>query len=86
MRHGHVAYGVMRSSVTVSPGINFKRDASTGRVAAGECDGSRALPILSAVLSNPTAGVQALRSVIIAKLGDGFLSTEAVNYYTVTRW
>lgn len=74
----------MCSSVAVSPGINFKRDTSTGAMVAGECDGSRAVPILSAVLSNSTAGVPALRSAIVAKLGDGFLSTE-VSDYTVTR-
>ncbi|KAH8896938.1 calcineurin-like phosphoesterase [Thozetella sp. PMI_491] len=58
---------------TVSPGINFKRDASTGGAVTGECDGSHAVPILSAMLA--PNGVQTLQTALASILGDGFLNT-----------
>ena len=61
-----------QSSAAIRPGINFKRDATTGIVTAGECDGSRAIPVLSS-LTDP-AGVEALRSALVNTLGSSILN------------
>ena len=42
----------------IRPGINFKHDTTTGIITAGECDRSRAIPILSLLINS--AGVEAL--------------------------
>ncbi|KAK0382831.1 hypothetical protein NLU13_9926 [Sarocladium strictum] len=47
--------------VTVSPGVHFKRDLH-GALRAGECDGSKAIPILSAMTS--PEGIRTLRASI----------------------
>lgn len=73
----------------VKPGVNFRRRdvASAGggigipAATAGECEGSQAVPILSAIPGLP--GVDALRSAIVARLGPEMLNTEVPANYTV---
>jgi sphingomyelin phosphodiesterase len=67
--------------VTVSPGVNFKRDTNSGVVAAGECDGSQALPILAALPG--TTGIAALGSAIASTVGSAVLNQEVPANYTV---
>ncbi|KXJ88155.1 calcineurin-like phosphoesterase [Microdochium bolleyi] len=58
----------------VSPGINFKRDVVAGSVTtAGECDGSRAVPILTGLLG--ADGIANLRAGLVDVLGEAFLDT-----------
>lgn len=59
--------------VTVSPGVNFKRDASSGGLVAGDCDGSQVVPILSLMLS--ASRQDALRAALVKGVGEGFLNT-----------
>jgi len=64
----------------VSPGVNFKRDTSSGTVTAGECDGSQAIPILSALADSQ--GVRALETALVNALGQGILNTTIPSNYT----
>ncbi|KAL6886765.1 Metallo-dependent phosphatase-like protein [Trichoderma evansii] len=66
---------------TVKPGINFKRDTTTGVATAGECDGSQAIPIFSS-MANST-GVQALQDALVSILGSAILNITVPSNYTV---
>ncbi|OBT92828.1 hypothetical protein VE01_09047 [Pseudogymnoascus verrucosus] len=66
---------------TVKPGINFKRDTTSGVVTAGECDGSQAIPVLSSIADS--SGVQALQDALVSVLGSSILNTEVSSNYTV---
>lgn len=67
---------------TVSIGINFKRDTTT-ESAHSDCEGSAAIPILAQLT---TAGYDALRSALVAKLGEDWLTTVIPSNYTVAGW
>lgn len=69
------------SSVNIKPGINFKRDSTSGVVTAGECDGSHAIPVLSSIADS--TGVQALQDALVSVLGSSILNTEVSSNYTV---
>jgi sphingomyelin phosphodiesterase len=71
------------SSGTVSPGVNFKRDISSGAVSAGECEGSEAIPVLSAI-TTAGAGLQVLENVMMSVLGKGIMNTPIPSNYTVS--
>jgi sphingomyelin phosphodiesterase len=71
----------------ITPGIHFRRDASSASGTAGaataagsECEGSRAVPILAAMTGQ--TGIDALRSAIVGALGADVLSTEVPANYT----
>ncbi|KAH9946301.1 Metallo-dependent phosphatase-like protein [Epithele typhae] len=67
---------------TIKPGVNFKRDTTDATpTTAGECDGSQAVPILSAIPGS--TGLQALQNVLVAALGSGFMNTTIPSNYTV---
>ncbi|KAH8680783.1 calcineurin-like phosphoesterase [Xylariales sp. PMI_506] len=66
--------------VTISPGVNFKRDTHTGALQAGECEASLAIPILSAIAG--TDGIAALQSALTTVVGEGFFNTSVPSNYT----
>ncbi len=74
----------------IKPGVNFRRDASSASGTAGgaataagggECEGSRALPILAAM--SGWTGIDALREAMVGALGESVLSAEVPANYTV---
>jgi sphingomyelin phosphodiesterase len=67
--------------VQVTPGVNFKRDTTTGTVEAGECDGSSAIPILSSIMTDSN-GVSVLNNSLVSVVGAAFLSTSIPDNYT----
>lgn len=68
--------------VTVSPGINFKRDELTTHT-HGECGGSAAVPILASFTGSGMSGFQ---NALVATMGDSFLNTTVPSNYTVAGW
>ncbi|KAH7364647.1 Metallo-dependent phosphatase-like protein [Rhexocercosporidium sp. MPI-PUGE-AT-0058] len=68
--------------VTVSPGINFKREELTTH-AHDECDGSAAVPIMAAFAGSGTSDFQ---KALVEQMGDGFLDTTVPSNYTVDGW
>lgn len=66
---------------TVSPGVNFRRDVHDGALVAGDCEGSRAVPILSSMYGS--SGLDALRAALVKVAGEGFLDTVVPSDYVV---
>lgn len=63
---------------TVSPGINFKRDASnTTAIPRGDCEGSVTIPIFSS---------STFQSALVTTLEESFLNTQIPDNYTVPGW
>lgn len=82
------AADAQHNCVAVKPGVNFKRDESSGDADlpaaddhghVGECDGSQAAPILSDI-STSTEGLETLRSVLSEVLGPAFLDQQVPEY------
>ena len=64
---------LIRSSGTVTPGINFKRDTtSTSTVTEDACGHSKIIPVLSSI---STGGLDRFKSVLVGVMGESWLST-----------
>lgn len=72
--------------ITVSPGINLKKRVETTDAAADlagdECEGSKAIPILSSMYVEDT-GMDVLRQALVNVAGESFLNTTISSNYTV---
>ncbi|KAG4439668.1 hypothetical protein IFR05_004865 [Cadophora sp. M221] len=68
--------------VTVSPGINFKRDESATHT-HDECEGSAAVPILASFTGS---GMSSFQNALAMKMGDSFLNMTVPSNYTVVGW
>lgn len=73
----------MKCSGTVSPGINFKRDAAATASAHSECEGSAVIPIMTSFTGT---GIAAFQSALVQTMGESFLNTSIPGNYTVAGW